>query len=418
MSKEIDIFKIQASWLSNIAITVFLLYPIMAVKYIPFGGGARYMTVLAGPLAIIILLVNYKRLDLKALLNRAKVFLWPFLPLLLGLGFAVLYHHQDLEFKSTILSVFYGCMIYLAAKELNLSEKQLAYAACIGAVIYFATSIYEVNFIGRERAFGGTYENGFAQFCMMINGFALIYILKTKGNVINVFNIVLGLAMLGSFYALVLSGSRGPLLLSPLLIIGCVRRYWESRLFIMGSFFFIIIIVLYLFFVNTLYLDRLKLGADEAIQYFQAKQYMGSSVGIRLELWKLAFGTVSIDRPFGLGRMTFSEMSHVIPELSASAINLSTQFPVNRWQYHGDIPQAIGFGGVLLCISYAITIFLLFKGSIGNVYRVWLVVCLFVFGLTELTVFSKYSFSLFVSCWALYSAAQDTRLSFSMSQSE
>ena len=179
MSKEIDIFKIQASWLSNIAITVFLLYPIMAVKYIPFGGGARYMTVLAGPLAIIILLVNYKRLDLRALLNRAKVFLWPFLPLLLGLGFAVLYHHQDLEFKSTILSVFYGCMIYLAAKELNLSEKQLAYAACIGAVIYFATSIYEVNFIGRERAFGGTYENGFAQFCMMINGFALIYILDS-----------------------------------------------------------------------------------------------------------------------------------------------------------------------------------------------------------------------------------------------
>ena len=111
-------------------------------------------------------------------------------------------------------------------------------------------------------------------------------------------------------------------------------------------------------------------------------------------------------------------MSHVIPALSVSAINVNGHFPPGRWQYHADLAQAIGFGGLLLLLSYIATILLLLKRSLGNIYRVWLVACLIIYGVSELVIFNKYGFAFFIACWALYSAAQDTRLSFSMSQSE
>jgi hypothetical protein len=385
----------------------------MTIKYIPFGGGARYMSVLAGPLAIFVLIVNNRRFDYKELWSEGLRFVTPFIPLVLGLGFFVLYHGQDIEFNAVLTRPLYALLIYLAARELGLSEKHLIYTACVAAFVFLVVSLYDVFLIKRFRAFGGTYENRFAQLSLIVFGLSGIYILKVRSNVINIFNIILLLSMIGALYAVFLTQSRGPLLIIPLLFIFFVRRYWISRTFTIGSLIFISVLGIFILWENPVYFERVKLAVEEAISFLHGN-HDSSSVGIRLELWKIAFGTVSFERLFGLGRLSFNEISHIIPELSISAINVSNHFPMDGgiypWRYHGDIPQLIGFGGIFLFLSYAVTIFLLFKRSAGNLYLIWLVSCLLIFGLSELVVLNKYGFTLFISCWALYCAAQDRGL--------
>ena len=408
---------INTSWFRNLAIAVFLLYPIMAIKYIPFGGGARYMSVLAGPLAIFVLVINYKRINYKTLWNEGLSFTCPFIPLVLCVGFSMLFHGQDFEFITILTRVLYGCLIYLGAKELDLSEKNLIYAACLAGFIFFGVSLYEVYFIGRERAFGGTYENRFAQFSMMMFGLSVIYILKSKGNVSSILKVILGLSAFSSLYAVFLTQSRGPLLVIPILIIFFVRHHIVSRLVIISSsMVFLTVMATFFLLENINYLERLQLAGDELIRYFNEHQYEGASVGIRLELWWIAFQTISFDNIFGLGRLSFVEIGRAVPALARSTIIVSNHFPMNGelypWKYHGDIPEAVGFGGVPLFLSYIATMILLLKRSLDNLYLLWIVCSLFIFGLSELVVFDKYGFTLFVSCWALYSAAQVTRLRF------
>ncbi len=409
----VKILKINILWLRNAAITVLLLYPIMAIKYIPIGGGARYMSVIAGPLAIFVLLVMHSRFDYKLLWSEGLRFIFPFIPLIFGLSFSVFYHGQDLELNAILTRVFYGLLIYLAARELGLSQKNLIYSACVASFVFFVVSLYEIYYLERLRAFGGTYENRFAQFSMMLMGLSGIYILKFRIVVSNIFKIILGFSMLAALYAVILTQSRGPLLVLPFLIIFFVRYYWTSRIYMAASLVFFTVMGLFFLWENSVYFDRVKMALVEAISFLHGN-HDSSSIGVRLELWKIAFGTLSTDRLFGLGRLSFNEIGHTIPALSLSAINVSNHFPMHAgiypWKYHGDIPQSIGFGGILLFFSYIGTIFLLFKRAIGNLFLIWLMICLLIFGLSELVVFDKYGFSLFVSCWALYSAAQDATL--------
>src|SRR5262245_58714875 len=70
-------------WARRVLLPVLLWYPAIGLDYLPFGNSGRYLTVLAGPLSALFLIVWYHR-DWRQLAADARAWLVPFLPLLIA----------------------------------------------------------------------------------------------------------------------------------------------------------------------------------------------------------------------------------------------------------------------------------------------------------------------------------------------
>ncbi|WP_160309856.1 O-antigen ligase family protein [Chromobacterium subtsugae] len=392
---------------------LFLLYPVMVIKYLWLGGGARFLTVLAPCVALLLLFAKLWRGErLSASAGELFRTIAPFIPFLLALFVLYLYHDQNLELYQTAVALIGGGLVYIAVKDSSLDEHALAIGASLFSYIYLAAASYEVFFLHRERAFGGVYENRFAEFCVLLIGFCVIYLNRHWKTLKTMPRNFVTMSVVVFFLTLVLTGSRGPFLAFPVLMIYLLAKHWDKKRYVFSFFALISFAALVLTYFYGGYLDHVKLAFHELFAYIDRGDFVKSSIGVRLELWKVSMITLSFGNFFGLGKVPFYDLAAMFPQEKAGILYLHQFFTdsgiPHPWSYHGDIPQMSSLGGIFMLMAYVAMLVMLLVNAKNNFYKIWLVSCAFVFGLSELFFFNRIGFAVFLTCWVLYSAFEES----------
>ncbi|MDR3411832.1 MAG: O-antigen ligase family protein [Formivibrio sp.] len=359
------------------------------------------MSVLAGPVALLVLLKNF-RTDIRSLTLSVWEWAVPFIPFAFVWEFVQFWHNVTLAEPAPLSRIFWGAVIYAGARHLGVTRKQLAYAACIGACVYFAIAMDEFFIQGRERVWGGVYENRFGQFSVWLAGLCFLHFLYREREKADSY--LTYFLPLGSFFALVtavMTGSRGALAAIPVLffIAPMAGRRNRKLAFIATICLFLIGFTVFLYPPVT---TRFFLAFQEFIQYFKESVFSETSIGVRLETWRIAFGILGSHPLLGMGFTSFANLqaSHEVSFNIPGAVLLLPDF-------HSDWGKIIVLGGACLFMSFCISIFLLFKRAASDVYRYWFLLGALIFSFAELFFCNKLGFSFFVSTWALYSASSD-----------
>lgn len=363
------------------------------------GGGGRYLSILAGPLSLIFLLIWFPR-NWRETAAQAVGFATPFLPLLLACLLVVVIH-PSATIGDPFSRVFWASFIFLAAARLSLPRTAVYSAAAIGASVYCLVAIRDVFFLGAVRAGNDVNEIVFAETAMLTGGIAIVGALTSKGSspALRILWSLLGGAGL---CAVALSGSRGPLLATFLLGGFAIAHGWRQ-----GHHKAIVATILTLGVavgVALLYAplaDRIVLAGTQTQEYFSASSPTLTSIGIRLELWRITLESLPQQPVFGYGYSTVGDLATRLPSLKFLPPEILYSFQ----HFHADWAHALMAGGLVLLIGLSASIVLLARTARHDMARLWLLSAMVVFGLTDLAFFRKPTLTLFIAAWALLVAS-------------
>lgn len=394
------------SWLGLwrvVALGILLSYPIMVVKWFPFGGGARYLNVLAAPVSLI-LLWQAPRDEIRGLLLAAIRWGMPFLPFVLIWTFAQLWHGYDPLDLNPPMRLLWCSLLFLGARLAGVGYRHLAIAAAIGGTAYCGVALFEVYGLCRERAWGGTYENRFGQFSIWVASLCFLHVFleKAKGESRSVTALLLLAGILGCISTW-LSGSRGALLALLVLIAIALFSSTNRRRGLLVAIALTSVVLAFSLLYAPMY-QRLELTFGEVTDYFSETEFSPTSVGIRLELFRIAFLTL-LDHPLiGPGYTTLRQLYETHP-----ALGVASQQLLDIPSFHNDWSQAIGIGGGLLLISLFCTCLWMARSARRNVYQLALLGFAVIFSFSEIFFTNKMGLSLLMASWALYSAAEQNK---------
>lgn len=383
-----------------VALGILLCYPIMVVKWFPFGGGARYLNVLAAPVSLI-LLWQAPREEIRGLLMSAVRWGMPFLPFVLMWTIAQLWHGYDpLDFNPP-MRLLWCALLFLGARLAGVSYRHLAFVAAIGATIYCGVALVEVYGLGRERAWGGTYENRFGQFSIWVASLCFLHVFfdkpKDRWPLSSVLLLLAG--VLGSI-ATLLSGSRGALLALLVLIAIALFSSTNRSRGLMAAVVMMSSVIAFCLLYAPMY-QRLELPFGQAKDYFNEAEFSPTSIGIRLELFRIAFLTF-LDHPIiGPGYTTLEQLYETHP-----AFGLPRPEMLAIPGFHNDWAQTVGIGGGLLLAALLATCIWMGLAARSNVYLLAFLGFSLVFGVSEIFFTNKLGLSLLMASWALYAAAE------------
>lgn len=387
-----------SSWMWRVgALVILTCYPIMAIKWIPFGGGARYLSVLVPPVCLI-LLYRVPRSELKSWLMSAGRWGLPFVPFVAAWTLAQVWHGYHPLDSNPLSRLLLCALLFVGARLAGLNYRHLAIVAGIGAIVYCAVAVGEVYWQGRERAWGGTYENRFGQFAMWLSALCFLHAVIEKQKL--EFRLFLLLAGVGGLFATLLSGARGALVALPILMLVILAKSnnWRRGLLVVAVAAFAALAFLYLY---TPIHPRLELTYREFTGYFTETQFTPTSIGIRLELFRIAY-LVLLDSPLiGPGYLSLQQLYETHPALGAPLPEM-----LHIPGFHNDWAQAVGIGGGLMLSALLATCTWLWLDSRKSAYRRNFLGFALVFGLSEIFFANKLGLSLLMVCWALYSAAE------------
>lgn len=385
------------------ALGILLCYPIMVVKWFPFGGGARYLNVLAAPVSLI-LLWQAPRDEIRGLLFSAVRWGLPFLPFVLIWTFAQLWHGYDPLDLNPPMRLLWCALLFLGARLAGVSYRHLAIAAAIGATAYCGVALFEVYGLGRERAWGGTYENRFGQFSIWVASLCFLHIFleKAKDESRSVSPLLLLAGVLGCISAW-LSGSRGALLALLVLIAIALFSSTNRRRGLLVAIALTSVVLAFCLLYAPMY-QRLELTFGQTKDYFNEAELSPTSIGIRLELFRIAF-LVFLDHPLiGPGYTSLKQLYETHPALGA-ALPEMLDIP----GFHNDWSQTIGIGGGLLLGSLFGTCLWMGRSARRNVYQLAFLGFAVIFSFSEIFFTNKMGLSLLMASWALYSAAEQNQ---------
>lgn len=388
------------AWLRWSLLVALLYFPVCGLKELPLGGGGRYLSVLAGPLSLLFLL-TYDRLRWRDALRDALQFASPFAPFLLACGM-VLLAHPDATIGDPFSRVFWAAIIAAAATRVRPPRATVYSAAAIGAVAYLAVAVRDIRVLGAVRAGAEVNEIIFAQTAMLAAGLAIVgsYAERTSHWF---WRLGWFFAGAGSLIAVGLSGSRGPLLAVFVLIALLAWDGWKRghrQTVVLGLFTSLAVVAAAL--VWTPLGPRVQLGWTEAREYFLASNPTVTSVGIRLELWRIALVKIAEQPLLGFGYSTVHDLATQVGELRFMPPEILDQFH----HFHSDWAHALMAGGFVLLAGLTISVIALLRQARGDLARGWLVLAMITFGLTDLAFFRKPGFTLFIAAWALLSTQQ------------
>mgnify|MGYP001324527823 CR=1 FL=1 len=385
-----------------LALVVLLCYPLMGSRYLPLGGGARYLSLVAAPLALVLLLrlpLAEMRRELVAALNWSL----PFLPFV-GVWLLIQAWHQYSPFDANPLSrLLLTALVFVGARQVGVRHRHLAWAAALGAVTYALIAGFEVFIEGRERAWGGVYENRFGQYAAWLTLLCLIHALRAGREGLRRPELaVLIVGAAAGLFAALLTGSRGALLALVVAVFVVLFRSFDWRRVLVLS----AALLLALGVACCLYLPfeaRIVEAVQEVTQYFSEPVFTATSLGVRLELARVALLAMAEHPWLGTGYTSLAGLYAAHPALGAMPEALQ-KVP----GFHGDWFQAMGMGGGALLLGLLATVAGMAKSAWRDHYRISLLVCALVFGIGELFLCHKMGLSLLMVCWALYAAADQT----------
>jgi O-antigen ligase len=375
----------------------------MVVKWFPFGGGARYLNVLAAPVSLI-LLWQAPRDEIRGMLLSAVRWGLPFLPFVVVWTFAQLWHGYDPLDLNPPMRLLWCALLFLGARLAGVSYRHLAMVAGLGAVAYCCVALVEVYGLGRERAWGGTYENRFGQYAIWVSSLCFLHVFfgkpKDRRSLLSVLLLLAG--VLG-IIATLLSGSRGALLALLVLIVVALLKSmnWRRDLLAVVTITSAVLAVCFLY--NPMYL-RFEKIFEEALGYFTDAEFSPTSIGVRLELFRIAFLTL-LDHPvIGPGYTSLKQLYETHP---AFGVPHSEMLIIPS--FHNDWAQAVGIGGGLLLTALLSTCIWMGLVTRNNVYQLAFLGFSLVFAASEIFFANKMGLSLLMASWALYAAAEQNK---------
>lgn len=363
------------------------------------GGGGRYLSVLVGPLSLLFLLIWFRR-DWREVAAQAADFAAPFLPFLLAcLLVAVV--HPAATIGDPFSRVFWALFIFLAAARLPLSRAAVFSAAAVGASVYCLVAIRDVFFLGAVRAGNDVNEIVFAETAMLTGGLAIVGALTAKG-ASPALRILWSLLGGAGLFAVALSGSRGPLLATFLLGGLAIAHGWRQghhKAIVAATLTLAVAVGAALLYAPLA--DRIVLAGIETQDYFSASSPTLTSIGIRLELWRITLESLPQQPVFGYGYSTVGDLATRLPALKFLPLELLFGFQ----HFHADWAHALMAGGLVLLIGLSASIVLLARTARHDLARLWLLGAMVVFGLTDLAFFRKPTLTLFIAAWTLLAAS-------------
>lgn len=388
----------------GLVLFILLCYPVMASRYLPFGGGARYLSVIAAPSCLLLLL---SRPRTEWLVHLKAAFSWslPFLPMVLGWWAVRAWHGYDPVDYTPVSRVLLAALLFIGARIVGIKYWQLAYAAAFGALVCGLIAGIEVFALGRERAWGGVYENRFAQYAVWMALLCLLHAMqfrKEGGNTVRMW-LLLG-AVPPALMAILLTGSRGALIALPIAVLIVFARSFEWRralvLALAVAAMCAIVVIAY-----EPFRMRIVMAYMEFMQYFSESAFNGTSVGIRLELARVALLTLSAHPWLGVGYTSLPALYSDYAGLLGAMPQSITPIP----SFHSDWFHAIGIGGVTLVATLLASVVWMFVTARRDIFRTSFVICALVFSISELFFWHKMGLSLLITTWALYAAAAEDK---------
>ncbi|MCG9058947.1 hypothetical protein LH452_08315 [Laribacter hongkongensis] len=392
--------------LQGIGTFLILLYPIMVIGYLPFGGGIRYYSVLI-PVAILLLTTNLIKNNYPSFKNTPKS-IWqlitpftPFTPFIACAIVTSLYHDSIKTLNNINIQILYAFLLSILLSQQKINLSTIIKSNALACAAFFITSMYEIFLLDRSRAWGLVYENTFGQFSVLCTGICMIamrkHSLTPKEKYLLISSIAMGTA------AALMSGSRGALL--PLI---CLFSYlFLNKKNISTIVTCAALILIPAAIATTKSMERIRLLFLETANYISHGEFMNSSIGIRLELWKISLKSLSTDHPYGFGSIPFIQLGEKIPEIKNSTDYMHQYFSGGGnslpWMLHGDIPQIIIIGGPLLLLGFIISAIFLYKQYNKNAFQTWVLFCAFIWGWSELIIFNRISFGLILINLVLFS---------------
>lgn len=386
-----------------VALGILLCYPIMVVKWIPFGGGARYLNVLAAPVCLV-LLWQAPREEIRGLLMSAVRWGMPFLPFVVVWTIAQLWHGYDPLDLNPPMRLLWCALLFLGARLAGVNYRHLAIVAGLGATVYCGVALVEVYGLGRVRAWGGTYENRFGQFSIWVASLCFLHVFleKVTGESRSVSALLLLAGALGCISTW-LSGSRGALLALLVLIATALLSTANRRRGLLAAIILTSAVLVFSLFYAPMY-QRLELTFGQAKDYFNEAEFSPTSIGIRLELFRIAFLTF-LDHPvIGPGYTSLRQLYETHPAFGVARPEM-LEIP----GFHNDWSQTIGIGGGLLLVSLVSTCLWMGRSALKNVYQLAFLGFAVVFSFSEIFFTNKMGLSLLMASWALYSAAEQNK---------
>ncbi len=397
-----SVFAIRQFTWQKVALFALLCYPIMGSKWFPFGGGPRYLSVLAAPTCMLLLWHASRTQNIWALLRDAFHWAIPFMPFAFGWMFAQFWHQYSPMDVTPITTLLWCSLLFIGARLVNITHQHLAKVACFSAMAYGVIALGEVLIEGRGRAWGGVYENRFGQYAIWLFGLCVLHfsLLDGQRKVIRFFLLI---AALMGFVAGWLSGSRGALSALPVLIFVLFLKSMSWR---NGTIVFVVlsICIASLFYLNPAVYLRFILMYEEALQYFVEPTFTPTSIGIRFELARVAMITW-LEHPYlGAGYVSIAQLYEEYPILGQPSPGV-LQIP----GFHSDWFQVIGIGGGFLLLSLIVTCLCMFLRARRDPYLILFLGFSVVFSFSELFLTHNLGLGLLMSSWALYSAAVRNR---------
>lgn len=413
-----------------------LFFAFAELEWVPWGAGKYYLTRICFPCCLLCLVVELITNDnRKQILKNFFSFVFPFIPLLLGIFFCYLLHPlttiANLRLLSIVNIILQLSVVYcLLVKKGVLTYKHLLLACVLAILLYFfetvRVSIASGVSIFELKVIFPIYPTIFAACLALVSAICFCGIGQ---DLIRSFLCYLSMSsgLLGYVIAIDFVQIRAILLL-PFIVSAVILVFHAGKLKrIAVSVLIALTLLSGVTFLGTIP-EKLTIGLNEIVSvingydeiesaavtlgptvrkikptgdsktYLSDKKVYNSSWGARLTLWSLSLRTIKENFWLGSGMGKPNQYEYINNFLGGC----SPQFS----HFHNDHIQAFVVGGFVFLLFFLLTEILLFYKAIKlkNVYLISLVTTMTWLGLFDVSFFSSQPFTVFVGAWTVVMA--------------
>ena len=315
-------------------------------------------------ISIVFLVLNFKKIkcsdkDVKYILIALFAwFLWTVFTNLMN-GIPELTHRSLWGRQAFIISII---PLFFLFKKYTPSERLIFVVICIASVVMFGMAIYQIHYLGMNRAKGGEHHIQFGSIAMLL--LAYIVSIGFFGNKENRRRYLMLIPMALLFVCIILSTSRGLWLTLPVLLVIWVK-YMPYKVSNKNKILILLVALMSLsatYFIPSV-TQRVDKAVSEVVNYKSSSsdrldRARSTSSGSRFEMWKSAWYIFYNNPVLGVGLGGFK----------AAAKKYESQYLYNPSAYYGYHPHnqyfselaSKGFFGLILFVSF---LFLMYKFS-------------------------------------------------------
>jgi O-antigen ligase len=324
----------------------------------------------------------------------------PFLASLIALALILIllniYHGEKWGTYHFPIAIILSLPAFFIFCGLNFQIIALWIGAAVGSIFAFIVALYEIKFLGAERA-GYLINNPipFGSIAMCLSSFSIIgYREKISGFVWQ--NALLFCGSLAGFLAAVLSGSKGCLLAVPIIFYLWHKKTTHKSARRASALLILLIFLVLLFFLiqsNSYLILRFTEAYHGAVSWAQSGKITEGSIGPRLELLKFGIEMGQINPWVGIGRNGMLEMlskasSHFMYDVFITQLHTMHNEFLNIFVTNGLLGLVGLFSVYFFGLKYFYTIRKFDNEDLHSIYLAGLSLfsMYLIFGLSEVTL--------------------------------